>query len=203
MQKAIIFDWSGTLSDNFLLFCKVVDKMHFYFGKEPISIQEVKDTFTIPYMKFWNYHFPELSKAEQDVLYRKFIQEVGSPNAFFGVKEVLLELKKKGYFLFVVTADDPATLFPEMEKYGFDGLFFDIAHSIHEKEIPLKLFVEKYSLDKNNSYYVGDTSGDVEAGKIAGIKTIGISHGFQSKKMLAKSNPDYLVDELEEIVKLV
>ncbi|MFA6064715.1 MAG: HAD family hydrolase [archaeon] len=199
MNKAVIFDWSGTISDNFHLFCKVVDKMHVYFGKELISPIEIRNTFTIPYMKFWNHHFPKLSKSEQDVLYKKFILEVGSPEVFLGVKDTLLYLKKKGFLLFVVSADNPSTLFPEMTKFGLDGVFSEVCCSIHEKEGPIKMLVEKHFLDKENSYYIGDTSGDVEAGKIAGIKTIGVSWGFQSKKNLAKAKPDYLIDDLNEL----
>jgi len=203
MDKAVIFDWSGTISDNFHLFCKVVDRFHVHFGKEPISKKKIKETFTIPYMLFWNQHFPKLSKVEQDELYRKFMGEAGSPESFLGVHEILLNLKKKGYLLFVVTADNPATLFPEMTKFGLNGLFKDMVYSVHEKGPPIKMLAEKYALDKENSYYVGDTSGDVEAGKFESIKTIGVSHGFQSKENLARSKPDFLIDELDELEKIL
>jgi phosphoglycolate phosphatase-like HAD superfamily hydrolase len=203
MNKAVIFDWSGTISNNFELFCKVVEKFHDHFNKPKISREEIRNTFTIPYMLFWNKHFPQLLKEDQDVLYRKFIMEVGSPEVFDGVFETLVDLKKKGYLLFVVTADNPPTLFPEMERYGLKDMFTGMVYSIHEKEIGLKHLVEKYSLDKKHSYYVGDTSGDVAAGKDAGLNSIGVTWGFQCKTNLAKSEPDFLIEDLNELRKLL
>ena len=63
MKKTIIFDWSGTLSDNFSSFCQVCDLMFLEFGKPSISQEEIRLNFTLPYMK--------LSKNYQCVIYEK------------------------------------------------------------------------------------------------------------------------------------
>ena len=46
---------------------------------------------------------------------------------------------------------------------------------------------------------MGDTSGDVEAGRKAGIKTIGITWGFQHEKILAAAKPDFLINDIIKI----
>ena len=54
MNKAFIFDWSGTLNDNFHCFYQVCNLIFKELNKEPISEKEIKLNHTLPYMKFWN-----------------------------------------------------------------------------------------------------------------------------------------------------
>lgn len=53
--------------------------------------------------------------------------------------------------------------------------------------------------EKKEIYVVGDTPGDVEAGKYAGIRTVAITTGPASKENLLKANPDYLIGNLSEL----
>jgi len=58
-------------------------------------------------------------------------------------------------------------------------------------------------LDKLVVYFVGDEVRDIEAGKKAGINTIAVSWGYNTKAALDKEHPDYLIDfplELENII---
>ncbi len=57
---------------------------------------------------------------------------------------------------------------------------------VHEKGEVIKSLVDDFNLDKDSTFYVGDTSGDVEAGKYSNVKTIGISWGFQHKDILSQ-----------------
>lgn len=95
MNKAFIFDRSGTLNDNFHSFCQVVERIFSDLGKDPISSDEIRKTFTLPYMKFRNAHLPELSKEEQDKLYKKHIHTVDSAEIYTGVFDVLYRLYEK------------------------------------------------------------------------------------------------------------
>ena len=49
-------------------------------------------------------------------------------------------------------------------------------------------------LSKSDVYFVGDEVRDIEAGKKAGIKTIAVSWGYNTKDALAKEQPDYIID---------
>ena len=95
------------------------------------------------------------------------------------------------------------TLTPEIKASGFKDLIVDIVGDVHEKEHSLKDMVKKHSLNSDETLYVGDTSGDVEAGKEAGVKTAGISWGLQCEENLAKSKPDILVKNIKELVEIV
>ena len=203
MEKSFIFDWSGTLSNNFHCFYQVCNLMFQEFDKEPISREEVRLNFTLPYMKFWNRYFPTLSREKQCKLYEKFIHQVSEPELFNGVEDVIRFIHDNGYKIFILSSDPMSKLVPETEKTGFSHLLQKVVGDIHEKDEAIISLINEFNLDNNLTYYVGDTSGDVEAGKSAKVKTIGISWGFQSKQILAKSCPDFLIDDIVEIKKII
>lgn len=94
MNKAFIFDRSGTLSDNFHGFCQVCGLMLKELGKEPISPDDIRKTFTLPYMKFRNAHVPELTKERQDELFSKHILTIDPSVLYEGAFDVLHTLHK-------------------------------------------------------------------------------------------------------------
>lgn len=201
MDKAVIFDWSGTLSDNFHLFSKVVSLMFKELGHAPISDDDIKKSFAIPYMKFWNKFLPNLSKEMQNELYEKYIHQVGDPHLFPGIKEAVLSLHSLGYKLFVVSSDPKSKLSAETKNSGLLNVFLEVCAGAHDKHEAILFLVQKYSLDKENTYYVGDSSGDIDEGKLANVKTIGVSWGFQHKSIIENSNPDFLLDSPSDLIK--
>ncbi len=199
MNKAFIFDWSGTLSDNFSCFCKVCNNIFIELGVQPISENEIRQNFTLPYMKFWNKYLPDLSKEKQDELYEKYIHLAGEPDLHKNVSEIINYLNKKEFKIFILSSDPLSKLVPEVARSGFAELVSETIGATHEKKDVIISLLDNHQLDKSNTFYVGDTSGDVEAGQYAGVKTIGISWGFQHRDILARSNPDYLIDDIVEI----
>lgn len=203
MNKAFIFDWSGTLSDNFHCFCQVCNLMFQDLGKNPILKKEIKLNFTLPYMKFWNRYFPDLSKERQCILYEKYIHKVDKPELYPKVEEVIRFLNNSDWKMFILSSDPISKLILETKKSALSQFFKKVVGDIHEKSEIIVSLIDEFDLDNNSTYYVGDTSGDVEAGKTAKVKTIGISWGFQHKSVLSKSNPDFLIDNIIEIKDIV
>lgn len=192
MIKNIVFDWSGTLSNNIDVWFKTIQRMFRILGKpEGISMQELKMNFTLPYMKFYNKYFPDLTREHQMKLYGEGMHSFNTPDVFDGVKETILELYKRGYKLAVLSSDLYSTLDPEIKKTGFEEIFVEIVGDVHIKADALKHILRKNNFKKEETLFVGDTSGDVEAGKEAGVKTAGITWGMQHESKLKLSKPDY------------
>jgi phosphoglycolate phosphatase len=58
---------------------------------------------------------------------------------------------------------------------------------------------ERMGLDANSCAYVGDTSMDIAAGRAAGMKTIGVLTGFDSRDDLLQQNPDHIIDSILDL----
>ncbi len=203
MNKSFIFDWSGTLSDNFNCFCKVCDLMFPELGREKITPEEIRKEFTLPYMSFWNKYFPELSQEKQCGMYVKYIHQVGNPNLYPGVKEVITALHGGGHKIFIASSDPESKITEEIEASGLKDFLSGYYFELQDKTEKIMELVNNTPLDINSTYYIGDTFGDVEMGKKAGVKTVGISWGFQSREGLALSKPDFLIDDILEIKNII
>jgi phosphoglycolate phosphatase len=50
---------------------------------------------------------------------------------------------------------------------------------------------------------VGDMTIDLETGKNAGIKTCAVTYGFDSREKLLDARPDFMIDDISELAKIV
>ena len=82
MIKNIIFDWSGTLSDDLVSVYTAVMEIFKKLGLEGLTLEEFKEEFTLPYMKFYRKFKIDVDKEELQKLYAKEIELVDKPKSF-------------------------------------------------------------------------------------------------------------------------
>lgn len=67
-----------------------------------------------------------------------------------------------------------------------------------------KMIENKVEIDKANSWMIGDTDNDIEAGKNFGVNTILVSTGYGKRTYEQKiCHPDYYVKDIFDAVKLI
>lgn len=57
-----------------------------------------------------------------------------------------------------------------------------------------------FKINKHEIAMVGDAVTDIETGKNAGVKTVGVTHGFSSRAQLKEAGADFIIDALPELV---
>lgn len=62
---------------------------------------------------------------------------------------------------------------------------------------------EELNVDPQNTLMVGDTELDILCGKNAGSKTCAVSYGYREIEEIKKLNPDYMIDDLAEIINII
>lgn len=195
----VVFDWSGTLCDTFGAFLYTYEAICREFGKEPRSVDDVRRTFTIPYMRFWNIDFPTMTLEQEQELYGRHIANAPGASRFPHVVETLCALRRNGYRLHVLSSDKPATLLPQMHDAGLDGFFVSVATDVYDKSKGLEEFLDGSRLDSRRVAYVGDTDGDMRAARAARVRAVAISWGFQHRDVLELSPHDHLIESIEEL----
>lgn len=203
MIKNIIFDWSGTLMDNTNEFYKVVSYMFAKLGREMISFEQFRREFNIPYMNFYNKYFPSLTIEREKELYNEGCSLRKPTSCFLGVKETLEHLHHKNVKLLILSSDPYSRLISEVKNHGLSNLFIEIVTDIDEKDKGLKKLMIKHNFNPKETVHVGDTSGDVEAGKVNGMKTVAITWGIQTRDKLKEAQPDFLIDDVLELKSLL
>ncbi len=201
--KNIIFDWSGTLSDDLTPVYETVNIIFKQLGREPISLEEYKEEVAMPYMVFWNKYFPNLTKKEQDKLWPETFLKTGDPQIYKGVKKTLEKLKKLKIKMTTLSSHPILELQKEAKHYGIFKLFQETNGSIHNKTKEITRILIRNKFKKEQTMLVADMADDIIAGKTTGLKTIAVTWGYQSKKKLKTSNPDHIIDHISELPKLL
>lgn len=205
-MKTVIFDFDGTIADTWSSIIKILKKKHEEWGLPEIS-QEMIDTFRngswlklFRKYKFIIWKIPFIIPRVQKMLHMQMTRVPLFP----GISDVVLQLKKKGFKLGILTTNTKENV---QSLFRYQNLnLFDFIHSemnLFGKDKSLKKIVEDNHLSLDETIYVGDEVRDIDACKEVGMKMIAVTWGFNSKEILKKSNPDYLVNSPKEILKIV
>ena len=202
MIKNVIFDWSGVVKDATENHVWVINEMIRRYGSNrQITLSELRDIWEQPYMRFWNKIFPEMTLEQEKNLYKEVILNSACPScgSCEGVVEFIRKLNSKGVSMVVLSSDLSNTILPEIRDYGLENIFDEIVTDIHDKKDEIINLIKRNNFNPKETVFIGDTNLEIEAGRIAGIKTIAVTWGFYSEDRLKLLNPDYLVHNAKEL----
>ena len=203
MIKNIIFDWSGSLSDDHALVYEAIMRLFEQEGLPRISFTEFKREFALPYMKFYNKYSQNWTIEEIYPRYLKEIQKVGEPKLFTGVPELLKELFDRGLKMIVLSSVPEPKLIQEAKNNHLDQYFQELKGTVHDKIAVIDALMKKNNFKPAETAFIGDMTHDIDAGKKAGVTTIAVTWGYQTREQLAKAKPDYMIDRVKEIGEIV
>jgi phosphoglycolate phosphatase len=125
------------------------------------------------------------------------------------VNETLNKLKKKGDVLGLVTGNLEPIACSKLKKSGIDGYFSvggfgsdDISRT-NLVRLAVKRAENKFNIKRDNIFLVGDAPQDMQAGKEAEVKTVGVITGIYSKEELTRGGADYVVANLRGLLAVV
>ncbi|MCM2324928.1 MAG: HAD-IA family hydrolase [Candidatus Woesearchaeota archaeon] len=192
----LIFDFDGTIADSFDINLRIVNKILKKYDARNISKEEVRNREINDILK-------ELKIPAVNVpsIIKEVVVELKKENLkpFKGMPEVLKTLSSK-YRLCIITANskDNAEKFLKKNKLEM----FDFVHST----ILLSKYkaIEKAKKDFNilHGIYIGDETRDIESARKAGMRCVAVTWGYNSKELLMKHDPEYIIDKPAELLKL-
>jgi HAD superfamily hydrolase (TIGR01549 family) len=207
-KKVIIFDFDGVLLDsrdaNFRSFKEVGVKLN-------PSVELTLKRFQEWYSPNFRHLYERMGIEPEDwpqanKIWREHYLSKENPKLFSHTVRVLSYLKSKRFKLGLVTGGSEERVSFELERKGI-AVFFDVVvygDSLSADEVKpapnqLLIALEKLGANARDAAYVGDTTVDVLAGRSAGMQTIAVTTGFHSRKRIAESNPDVIIDDLEAL----
>lgn len=206
-KTTIIFDFDGTIADSLQLVVAVVNDIAVEeTGKQLVSQDQlaglrsktVSEILNILQIPMWKLPF-FLLKGK-----KLFKEKSGSLICFPGMKETLFELKKEGYALGILSsnAKDIIELFLKANRID-QFTFIHSESNLFGKSTALKHVLESNLLKQEEVLYVGDEARDIEACKKLPIDVAAVTWGFNSRELLEKYSPTYIVDKPEELLKVL
>lgn len=208
MNKKLLlcFDYDGVIADSFdsLLNVCIEAQATCAHGRAPTPA----DFRTIE-----NLSFEELGRVigipdNQPASYCDRIfelqQKKWKTRTFPGIVDVLSELATQ-HTLAVVTSSQGAVVAAALNEFGLGTAITAVTggESGASKAARIARLRADHAVAGETTFMIGDTVGDIRAGKEAGVLTAAVSWGYQHRDLLIKEAPDCLLDEPKELLSIV
>jgi HAD superfamily hydrolase (TIGR01509 family) len=205
--KLFAFDWDGTLQD-----CAEATLHAYEVIFQEVGIPLKRSDFLAHYSPNWyrTYEALGLPAEKYEWADRRWLELFipAKRGLLPGVREILAELRKRGFQVALLTAAAPERLYGELRHYCLEACF-DWVLTMEEYHVrkpdptALRGLLERSGKRPEETIYVGDAVEDVEMGRAAGTYTLAIPSAFVRGKALRKAEPDFMVERIEQIIGLI
>lgn len=208
-MKGVIFDLDGTLVDTIE---DLKDSLNEVLIKYSLKTLNREETLARVGSGIRNLVYSSIESDKnisKEDLYKEFlkiysINVVNKTIPYEGIIDTLKELKRRGYKLGIVSNKKNGLVKVIVNKF-FKGIFsFYTGERRGYKLKPnpdlVELCLNKIECSKDETYYIGDSQVDYLTGHNSSLKTILVSYGFRSRKILEELNPKIIVDKPKEIL---
>ena len=210
MEKAILFDLDGTLTDSGEGIINSVIPALEHFGL-PVPSREELRVFVGPPLQdsFRRFGVPADRTDEAIQVYRTRYIPIGifENVPYPGIETLLQTLRAAGHRLYVATSKPEPMAVQVLERFHLAQYFHRICGATLDTSRSTKEAVIAYLLEENgradNMVMVGDTKFDVIGAKAHGIPTIGVRWGYGTVDELKEAGAAAIADTPEEVPVLV
>lgn len=206
----LLFDWDGCLADTLSCWMKSYKKAFAQFDIFPSEEEIVNKVFG-----GWDnpkkLGIKNINKFNS-ILVPDINNKLKKAKLHKNVKKTLIQLKKIGIKIAIVTTAKRDSVLPALEKHQLKKIIDvflgkeDVKNTKPNPEI-IKKAIKLLNANKKSSLMIGDSKSDVQAGINAHIDTL-IFYPAQNQKFytlenLKKLKPNYLITNFDDLLTLV
>jgi phosphoglycolate phosphatase len=203
-QKPItmIFDFDGTIADTLFVYFDLLNLLadRFNFARFDINnidyYRGLSSHQIFSMVNIAKYKLPFVVLEARNILKK----EINKIKPIEGMKDVVEEMKRLNLQTGIITSNSVKNVNSFLKQSDFPD--FDFVFSslrIWQKSAVLKKVIAHHKLDPSKVFYIGDETRDIEAAKKAGIKSIAVTWGYNTKAILDNSNPDFLCESTDAL----
>lgn len=206
----ILFDLDGTLLDSKdLIYRSFIHTFEHFYPNHELSDAELDSFFGPTLVETFSKYTDDPAKVNEMVeYYREFNKAHHDEltSLFPGVKETLKYLAKHNYKLGVVSSKKSDLVNHALEYFKIKDYFSIVIGSddvTKPKPDPEGIYKACQKVKAKRALYVGDSVGDIVAGKSAKVKTCAMAYKKDSGRSASLLNcePDYFIDSMYGLIK--
>jgi len=212
MKDLLIFDLDGTLVNSQRDLTDSVNATRAWMGLSPLPPENVARYVGNGAPVLIQRALPDAGEEEWSRGLKYFLEYyrehmLDSTRPYPGVREALDELHVAQVPLAVLTNKPIRFTLKMLEGLALNSHFFRVygGNSLPEKKpnpTGLNALVAESGADRDRTIMVGDSAVDIDTARNAGVRACGVRWGFQPETFVA-SPPDFLIDDLRELVERV
>lgn len=123
-----------------------------------------------------------------------------------GADQVLHRLSQKHTLILVTLRNRSETLSQELDYFDLRKYFKKILSQDNNPgdwQTKAKLIREDGFFQTGDAIIIGDTQADIKAGKSLGMKTCAVLSGIRTKELLEKAEPDFMIEDINSLEKVI
>lgn len=205
MIRNLLLDWSGTVADDLPNVLQAVNGMLRSQGCGEMTRAEFQARFRLPYPEFFREVLPaEVTLEQMQQLYLEHF-----PHAHEGVTllphatEFIRYATTTGRRLVVLSSAPLPHVEAQAVALGVRDAFEILCCGVVDKRLKITELLENLDMRPEETAFIGDMRHDIEAGKAAGVISIGTCTGYESAETLLTAEPDMLVRDLSRLPQLL
>ncbi len=208
--KAILTDLDGTLQDSTDSICAALHDSFINVGVLPPSKQSILNMFGLPVEVM----LTELTgvspddKAKIDEFLAEYKRQypihMEHAGLIDGAEAAMRHFAAQGCPICLITSERQKNVNHVLKKYGMQDVLRyvitrdDVTHFKPHPE-PLLKGAQKMGVMPEDCAYIGESPFDMQAGKAAGVYTIGVPSGCWSLQSLIDCRPDRIIDRIGDL----
>jgi pyrophosphatase PpaX len=211
MRPALLFDLDGTLIDSIqLILGSMRHAFEGYEGRAPTD-DEWRALIGRPLVDCFREFVPSEPEVERLLArYREYqlIHHDRLVRPYDGIVAVIRRFAAAGHPMALVTSKADWLARRALVHVGLDeavpvvvGCDSCTRHKPHPE--PVERALALLRADAEDAIFVGDSPHDVEAGRAAGVYTIGVTWGAFTRDEMARCGADLVIDEVEQLPEAV
>jgi len=215
--RAIIFDMDGTLIDSIDVYHGIIQDIMKRLGMELNATRELVFESLSRGRKLSEFLFPPHLENRMRIVdqfnglamnaFREIFSR-GDVELIDGVSPVFGELRRRGFFLAIVTSSLTEVIVPFLKAKNLHPYLHCVLGRTEVPQLkpspaPLLKCMEILDVEPAESVYVGDSAIDIQAGKAAGMLTVGVLTGTSDLSRLKAEAPDAILNSVGDLLTIL
>lgn len=216
MIKLVAYDWNGTLLADLTAVVEGVNKELEVINGPNITTEDYQRLYDSPTSKF----FQKLGLTAEEVkansrkmataFHSYYEPRVVRARTRSGTKKTLSEIKRMGISQIILSNHTLEGIYSQLHRLKLESYFKTVLandaigkNHFGSKQERLATYLAEYGVSPKSTILIGDTVEETAIGKELGTRTVSITGGYNSTQRLRNAKPDYLINKVSELIKIV
>lgn len=213
--KLAIFDCDGTLVDSQANICHAMECAFDKAGMTPPPRDVIRRTVGLSLVDIMRVLLPDADAAMHSAMVERYrmayldLRNKGMEHEplYDGISELLTALDKGGWLLGVATGKSDRGLIRCLEHHNIKDMFVTLQTADRHPSKPHPSMVQQAladaAVEARQAVVIGDTIYDIQMGRAAGTRTIGVNWGYHSVDDLRAAGAGAIAETMDELSTLL